>query len=357
MTAATAGTLSVNADDLVAFAQDAMARARRVSSERLTGFSVDVAGMHVRVGVSDAGLATLYRDRLGRGPIDDGRNEPDVRLLALRAADLGLAPPVLSTTGKDTGWFQAEMRRAGLRGPVPHDLRVWRLFDPDARFGLQLLGDTADLPPWDAGSPLLHLIRYALGERDLRVCHAATVADRGRGIVIFGDGGAGKSATTLTGICAGLSTVGDDYIAVRAGEPFVARPLYRVIKQAPAFLRRLGDRAATAAERGRVNWQGKIELDPCDLRADCLIEEMSIDAVAVPRIEPARRRPDAVPISPAVALRAAMRTNLYQHHAEPDDGLAFFSRLTRVPCFRLDLGTDLTANADLLTSLVRGDHP
>ena len=38
----------------------------------------------------------------------------------------------------------------------------------------------------------------------------------GDGVLLAGAGGAGKSGTTLAGILHGLSSVGDDYVAVRA---------------------------------------------------------------------------------------------------------------------------------------------
>ena len=343
-------------DRLVAFARDVIDRARAFPPDRLTTFTANVAGITVQAGASDPALAALYQARLGL-PLSPGPDSgPEVRIVSLSAGDLGFSrPPVLTAHGKEAKWFHALLAEAGLKGPVLHDRRVWRLYDPSDGFGVQLVGETGDLPPWDAGSPFLNIIRFALAERGLRLCHAGSLADNGRGLLLVGDGGAGKSATTLSGIVAGLSTVGDDYIAVQAGEPFVARPLFRIAKQAPAFLKRLGDQPAALAAERAVNWQGKIELNLEEMYPGRLVDEMAVTSIVVPRVTGRDGGPKLDPVPPAIALRAAIRTNLFQHGGEPDDGLSFFARLMRVPCYQLELGTDLRANAMVLKGLIHGE--
>ena len=228
------------------------------------------------------------------------------------------------------------------------------MFDLATGDGLLAVNDPADLPPWDSGAPLLTLVRFALEARHLRLVHAATLGLGGRGLLIIGDGGTGKSGTTLAGLNSELQTAGDDYVAVgfENGLP-VARMLYRILKQDGAGLaRHAGHRIATLAAAA-PNWQGKIEVDPQLYFPDCFAERLELCAVVAPRIAPDQVDPDIVPITAGDALRTLMRSNLFQF-GEQEDGLTFFSRLLKLPCYRAKLGPNPTRNGSTLRRFIEG---
>ena len=140
--------------------------------------------------------------------------------------------------------FEETLKSLGLRGafpaaemPAPAD--PFSIFDPAARVGLQLVENLSDLPPWDSGAPFRILVHFAAASRGWRLVHAATLSMRGKGILIVGAGGAGKSGTCLAGLAGGLHTVGDDYVLIAPGEPLTAFRVYRLLKQdrqgLPAF--------------------------------------------------------------------------------------------------------------------------
>jgi hypothetical protein len=170
---------------------------------------------------------------------------------------------------------------------------------------------------------------------------------RGRGLLILGKGRAGKSSTTLAGLTAGLSTVGDDYVALADGDIPSVRLLYRVVKQDRQGLGRIPGLAAGLADRA-TNWQGKVEFNPLEFFPDAFAQSFNLAAVMVPHIAHAVR-PSIAPIAPSSAMLSLMSTNLHQHIGEPETGMAFFGDILRkCPCFRIDLAVDGLANGTAL---------
>ena len=62
----------------------------------------------------------------------------------------------------------------------------------------------------------------------------------GRGALIVGASGSGKSGTTLAGLMNGLQSVGDDYVVVDQGATIVAHSVFKLFKQDLDGLKRVG---------------------------------------------------------------------------------------------------------------------
>ena len=69
-------------------------------------------------------------------------------------------------------------------------------------------------PPWEPGAPLRSFLHWEYAARGMRLVHGGTLGIDGRGVVLAGSGGAGKSGTVVAGIMVGLDSVGDDYVSV-----------------------------------------------------------------------------------------------------------------------------------------------
>jgi hypothetical protein len=340
--------------DLVPFTRAILDGARALPRTRLTVRRCRMAGLTVEVLFGSGGLTEAYSARMGV-PLAQGDDAPetrpaDARLFVLNASDLGL---VESPQWGDEAWpvdaFGAAMARFGMFVEYPWLSRLWRLFDIADATGVLLMNTPADLPAWDAGAPLVDLVRQALAGRGMRVVHGATLGAAGRGILLVGDGGAGKSGTTLAGLAAGLNTVGDDYVAVsfEDGQP-VARMLYRIMKQDRSGLARHAGHPVASAP-GELNWHGKVEFAPDLYFPGCLVERLALKAVVIPRIG-GGEAPLLAPATGGEALRVAMRTNLFTGSVE--EGMRFFAHLLRLPCYTMALAPDAAANGAVLARLV-----
>ncbi|RDE09539.1 serine kinase [Pelagibacterium lacus] len=329
----------------------------RLSSAPPGGFdrrALSVAGIDLELVFDDTAMADDYCDILCHtaqsGP-------PSTHIFVLSRPDLiGLALPDLDQATCSPDQFQALAGAAGLRAAYPFQAQTWKFFDTARHIGVQLTASRAALPLWDATAPLRHHFHWMLDARSQRLVHAATLGHEGRGVVLFGAGGAGKSGTTLAGLSVGLKTVGDDYVALAMADACMAHPLFRVVKQDRSGLDRhpaLREQTAHMDE----NWRGKVMFDPSDFYPDPFADQLRIGAVVLPHIAHAEH-PLLRPAKAREAMLALMTSNLHQFPAEPETGMAFYARLlAKIPCFHLDLCGEARKNGLLLKRFIAAGFP
>lgn len=68
------------------------------------------------------------------------------------------------------------------------------------------------LPYWEIAAPLRIIINWWGIHRGMQLLHAAAVGDAGKGILLAGKSGSGKSSTAVTCLVAGLDYAGDDHV-------------------------------------------------------------------------------------------------------------------------------------------------
>jgi hypothetical protein len=73
--------------------------------------------------------------------------------------------------------------------------------------------DAAQLGLNDRTRPFEHFLRAWAHDRALHVLHAGLVAQNGRGVLLAGRGGSGKSTTAIASALGGLDFLGDDFVA------------------------------------------------------------------------------------------------------------------------------------------------
>ena len=217
------------------------------------------------------------------------------------------------------------------------DDHLWQIYNYQERFGVQWMRSPTAYPPWDAGAPLRVFLHWAYRFLGKRLVHAGTLGCQGRGILLVGKGGSGKSGTVLSGIAHGLDSVGDDYVLVEMGtEGPSARPLFQTLKQDLNGLQRLGLESSFTKDRA-PNWQGKYELRLEEF-GRTLTDQLQVGAIVLPRIT---RAPKSgwKPLARSRAMLALAPSGLMQMPGESESGVAFFSSLIRnTPCYQLELG-------------------
>lgn len=233
--------------------------------------------------------------------------------------------------------LEAALARVGLTGRLCRTPLVWDLFDPEARFGLRLQLAPDALPEWEATAPIANFLAAIARSEAHAMIHAASLSRNGRGCLIVGEGGRGKSGTTLGCVLHGLDSAGDDYVLVTSAPPYVARPVYRTMKQDPGGLMRCG---LDPTGFGPRNWQGKHVFPIDTLRAGALSKGFTLDAVLVPRITGGATTRIS-PVLKAQAFAAVMPSSLGQLSGDRRARFAETGALIRaLPCRSLELGTD-----------------
>ncbi|MBJ7470530.1 MAG: hypothetical protein JHD16_04480 [Solirubrobacteraceae bacterium] len=178
---------------------------------------------------------------------------------------------------------------------------------------------------WDRAAPLRVALHFALTQAHRHLVHGAVVGQGGRGVLLAGPGGSGKSTTTLACLDAGLDVVGDDYAVVDLrDEAPRAWNLYRSLK--------VGERRADRDDR-RTLLLGADRPQQATMYLDLV-------AILLPRVTGGARS-TLQPASRAAALRALAPSTLMQAPYEERPTLGALTALAQaLPAWELGLGED-----------------
>lgn len=225
------------------------------------------------------------------------------------------------------GGAVAGLSHGPVRATVAADDTSLMLWDGERRIACCWFAGVAGVTRWDRAAPLRTALHFALAGPSRQLVHGAVVGMGGRGVLLAGPGGSGKSTTTLACLQAGMQVVGDDYAAVDFQGPTRAWNLFRSIK--------VGEREAGV--NGRDNRRTLILGEDLPGAATEMLE---VSAVLLPRVT---RGPHSSvsPASPAEALRALAPSTLMQSPYEEEPSMGLLARLARaVPAYHLNLGAD-----------------
>jgi hypothetical protein len=119
---------------------------------------------------------------------------------------------------------------------------ILKIFACERDIYLFFYKDFTSLPEWEIYSPLKEFIHILALKNNCWLAHAGSLAKDGKGILLFGPGGNGKSTTTIAGIKDGLKTVGDDYLLIcHEKNDNIAYAVYKIIKSYESELFQLPD--------------------------------------------------------------------------------------------------------------------
>ncbi len=202
--------------------------------------------------------------------------------------------------------------------------------------------DARTVPPYATSMPLLPLLHWWTQELGLQLVHAGAVGVGGAGALLAGSGGAGKSNTALTCLCAGMDYASDDYCAVDPGPTPVAHSVFSTGRLHAADVARIPGAGALA--RGAVEHPRDktiFFLNRCVPQR--IVTHMPLRVVLLPRIGRGALT-TWEPATGAEACRALAAVTLQQLPGAGAHAIDAISRLVRaLPCRHLNLGSDRTS--------------
>ena len=208
----------------------------------------------------------------------------------------------------------------------------------------------AVVPWWESSFPLRTILHWWAAPTSLQPVHAGAVGQGGRGVLVVGNSGAGKSTTTLACLEAGLDYAGDDYVLVDVEASHV-HSLYGTAKLEPHNLQRFPSLAPFVANAGRLDDE-KAMVFLHDHRPDRLVTGFALQVIVMPNVT-GLRDSALEPAAPGEALRVLAPTTSFHL---PGYGRDVFMKLTTLvrslPCYRLHAGTDLEQVAASIGRLV-----
>lgn len=116
---------------------------------------------------------------------------------------------------------------------------ILSLVDCTRRVAYYHVPDPRHLPDYEVCTPFRMILNWLCHLAGLHLVHAAAVGVDGRGVLLAGHSGAGKSTTALSALLHRLEFAGDDYVAVSIAERISAFALYHGCKLTDDGLQRL----------------------------------------------------------------------------------------------------------------------
>jgi hypothetical protein len=243
---------------------------------------------------------------------------------------------------------------ANFRGFFFVDGNIWEFYDGDGKRGASIAPTADAYPPWEASAPIIKLLNWIYVGLGLRIVHAATLGADGRGVLIVGGGGAGKSGLTLAGVVAGLDSVGDDYVLIDPREQPTAYPVFRFAKQDSSGCRRLG-LSRFLDDLGPLNRQGKHEFDFACFGRGKRAELLKINAILIANLTD--RQDTAIrPVSRRNVMLALAPAGTLQLPGDRMTSTRLFADLVRqLPCYTIEIGRNPDHSAGAVAEFLEFD--
>ena len=290
----------------------------------------------------------------------------------LRAAGRSPTLSVVAFDSRSTGvpmprppWSARDVvERGEVRGFNTERFRtVWNagssilsLYDREARRAIVWTPDAAEVPYYETASPLRTLLSWWLDAAGLQVVHAAGVGEGGRGVLLTGRGGSGKTTTALLCAEAGFGYAGDNNLVLEPTVPPIGHALFASATVRPDPLERLPRLRARLRNEARLATEkGLLFLDD---RPDArLLRSFEVAGVLLPRVVEATttRLERATPAACLAALAPSSILSLPGASGASFARLADFAR--RVPAWHLLLAPDLDAIPALVRGVLEGRAP
>lgn len=313
-----------------------------------------VAGRPVRIHLADDRLAPLLAPLASRRRDHRQPARPHAPGLDLFVWTTGDASQwrTLSQLFNDA---QRQLAEAGsstdVRAHYDSEHQVLSVFDPRAGCAALVLPDAAQLPFWEWAAPFRLIFHWWSETLAGQLIHAAAVGLRGRGVLLVGPGGSGKSTTAVASLNAGLQFISDDYTLVTQAPAPVAHGLYGSAKMRAQFLSQAfpgwSERVAREIGPERKSMFLVDRWAPTQLA-----DQLQLEAICIPHITAAARARLEL-ASPKQALLALAPSSMYQLPTARRASFDFLRRLVEsLPIYTLRLGRDIASGPVALAGLL-----
>lgn len=329
-------------------------------AERSLGSSVDyfyrIGGYTVRLRFAGPALVPVITPALEHLAIKP-RSQPAITICLWDSVSTDTRMQALPwstddylTRGDVRGYNDNAFRTAFHRGSgtlhllsLKHNLAVYWLYD--ARL----------LPYYESGAPLQTILHWWLADHGWQVIHAGAVGTPIGGVVLAGKGDSGKSTTALTCLNTDLVYASDDYCLLSSEPVPYVYSLYSSAKLDPQDVRRFPHLEQAISNPDRLKTEKALFfLNP--LNPEKIATGFPLRAILVPRIT-SREKTTLSPASRAAALRALAPSTIFQLSGAGRPAFQTIVECVRqVPCYHLELGSDISAIPKVIQSLLKKRH-
>ena len=225
------------------------------------------------------------------------------------------------------------------------------VMDLATNIGVYWVNNADDFPYWVLSSPLRTLFHWWMEKNGCQLLHAAAIGTVKGTVLLPGKGGSGKSTTAVSCLRDGMFYLGDDYVIVRKNPEPIVYSLYCTAKintdkmsVFPLFQPLIGRFTNEEQEKAVIFLYPEFQSQ--------LIVSAPILAILVPNIS-GLEVSSIEPVSFWPVQRAMSFTTMSQLPGVGADTYAYINEFTSgLPCFTLNLATDLHQNPTLINEFL-----
>ncbi|HEX6490686.1 MAG TPA: hypothetical protein VF002_04860 [Gaiellaceae bacterium] len=318
-----------------------------------------IAGEPVSLRFATAALRDRLTAAFSHLRADPAGEEPALTINLWDSASTGCAPPPHPAVPE--GGAQGALYHFSeppLRGVYQPGFESLSVLDGEARTAWHWVGSAFELAYWDQACPIRQLLFWWLGSRGLLQVHGASVGTASGGVLVVGKGGSGKSTVALSSLGSGLLYAGDDYVAVGLEPAPRIESLYSSGKLEPDHVQTLLPHLLPLLDNADRLASEKAVLYVQEHFPEQTTAGFPLRAVLVPRVAASRPESRIVEASRAAAFAALAPSTILQLHTADAGAFQTMSRLIeRVPCYGLELGSEVGAIPDTIAEFLAGLPP
>lgn len=189
---------------------------------------------------------------------------------------------------------------------------------------------------------------------DMLLFHAAAVGTGGKGVLIAGRGGSGKSTFAISCLAEGLDFVSDDYTLITASGPLRAMPLYTIVALREDMYQRFPQLGQPILEEDGSFRGGKPQFQ---VPPDRFSPSLDIRAIILPKIG-GDTEPSIAPIPPGKVMTPLIHSTITQIESRRDTAMIHLmaQRLSALPIYEMCMSSDLAKNPAFLRSFIEKEY-
>jgi len=251
--------------------------------------------------------------------------KPDFIIHIFDGADISLP---------ESPWLQSDFQR---RSEISHnfgdDILASFLLGPDIlniyhrklKQAVYWIRNGRQVPFYEQAAPFRHLLHWWLRERDWLLVHGAGIGDQaGRGLLLMGKGGSGKSTIATAALKDSFKFCGDDYCAVKTTPPFRLASIYPTAKLTLETCRML---ALVPPAEESFKTGDKQVFFVAETSPEQIPESLLLTALVLPNYQSEVSQSDLRSLTAAQVTMHMAVSSLYQM---PHSGASEFARLAGV---------------------------
>jgi len=200
------------------------------------------------------------------------------------------------------------------------------------------------------GRTLVYTFSRWASENDMFMLHAACVGAKGKGVLIAGRSGSGKTTFALSCLYGGLDYVSDDYTLINGAGPIKAMPIYSMVGVTPEVSDRFPMLYDTTVLVPKDLSNGKRQFI---IPKERFTMELDIKAVIMPVICNASE-PELVSVAPGRTMVHLLHSSAVQTGRDRDAELIRLmgQRLSGLPVYEMRMSSQLEKNPKALREFI-----